>query len=160
MGGTETSWGSVSCWFHNPWELPPRCGCVQLYCNVQVIVWDQKINQEWVWGTSLAVQWLRLQASTAGNMGSTPGRGTKILHVTRYGKKQTNKRMHLCMGPGTWGKALWTTRDARVIKKGLLSQARWVDAWVWSICNGRGSDEMKGPGNSVLRGTCQGTLVI
>ena len=81
MGGTETSWGSVSCWFHNPWELPPRCGCVQLYCNVQVIVWDQKINQEWVWGTSLAVQWLRLQASTAGNMGSTPGRGTKILHV-------------------------------------------------------------------------------
>ena len=76
----------------------------------------------------MAVQWLRLQASTAGNMGSTPGRGTKILHVTRYGKKQTNKRMHLCMGPGTWGKALWTTRDARVIKKGLLSQARWVDA--------------------------------
>ena len=29
-------------------------------------------------GTSLAVQWLRLHASTAGGMGSIPGLGTKI----------------------------------------------------------------------------------
>ena len=32
-------------------------------------------------GTSLAVQWLRLGASTAGGMGSIPGWGTKILHA-------------------------------------------------------------------------------
>ena len=33
-------------------------------------------------GASLAVQWLRLHASTAGGMGSIPGRGTKILYAT------------------------------------------------------------------------------
>ena len=29
-------------------------------------------------GTSLAIQWLRLRASTAGGVGSTPGLGSKI----------------------------------------------------------------------------------
>ena len=33
-------------------------------------------------GTSLAVQWLRLCASTAGGMGSIPGQGPKILHAS------------------------------------------------------------------------------
>ena len=31
---------------------------------------------------SLAVQWLRLHTSNAGAMGSIPGQGTKIPHVT------------------------------------------------------------------------------
>ena len=31
-------------------------------------------------GTSLAVQWLRLCASNAGDTGSNPGQGTKTLH--------------------------------------------------------------------------------
>ena len=34
-------------------------------------------------GTSLAVQWLRLHASTAGGMCSIPGRGTKIPHAVQ-----------------------------------------------------------------------------
>ena len=34
-------------------------------------------------GTSLAVQWLRLRASTAGGVGSIPGRGTKIPHTAQ-----------------------------------------------------------------------------
>ena len=33
------------------------------------------------WGISLAVQWLRLQASSAGGEGSIPGLGIKILHA-------------------------------------------------------------------------------
>ena len=33
-------------------------------------------------------QWLRLRASTAGGTGSIPGRGTKILHASRFGQKQ------------------------------------------------------------------------
>ena len=33
--------------------------------------------------TSLAVQWLRLHASSAGGMGSIPGRGTKIPQATQ-----------------------------------------------------------------------------
>ena len=39
-------------------------------------------------GTSLAVQWLRLHAPTAGGVGSIPGWGTKILHALWCGKKK------------------------------------------------------------------------
>ena len=38
-------------------------------------------------GPSLGVQWLRLQASTAGGMGSFPARGTKIQHAMQGDKK-------------------------------------------------------------------------
>ena len=38
-------------------------------------------------GASLAVQWLRLCASTAGSTGSNPGQGTKIPHSARCGQK-------------------------------------------------------------------------
>ena len=34
------------------------------------------------------VQWLRLHTYTAGDMGSIPGGGTKILHATWYGQKK------------------------------------------------------------------------
>ena len=37
-------------------------------------------------GTSLVVQWLRLQASIAGSAGSIPGQGTKILHAVQHGQ--------------------------------------------------------------------------
>ena len=44
-------------------------------------------------GTSLAVQWLGLCASTAGGTGSIPGQGTKILQASQCGQnKQTNKQ--------------------------------------------------------------------
>ena len=39
-------------------------------------------------GTSLAVQWLRLQAPTAGDTGLIPGWGTKILYATWFGQKK------------------------------------------------------------------------
>ena len=42
-------------------------------------------------GTSLAVQWLKLCASTAGGLGSISGQGTKILHATQCGQKQKKK---------------------------------------------------------------------
>ena len=38
-------------------------------------------------GTSLAVQWLRHHASTAGDKGSIPGLAAKILFALRGGKK-------------------------------------------------------------------------
>ena len=43
-------------------------------------------------GNSLAVLWLGLRTSTAGGMGSIPGRGTKIPHAARPGQNKTNKR--------------------------------------------------------------------
>ena len=42
-------------------------------------------------GTFLAVQWLRLQASTAGGVGSIPDWGTKIPHAPQHGKKKKKK---------------------------------------------------------------------
>ena len=42
-------------------------------------------------GTSLAAQWLRLHASSAGSISSIPGRGTKIPHAVQPKKKTQNK---------------------------------------------------------------------
>ena len=39
-------------------------------------------------GTPLAVQWLRLRASSAGGAGSIPSRETKIPHAARMAKKK------------------------------------------------------------------------
>ena len=43
-------------------------------------------------GSSLAVQWLGLRASTAGGTGSIPGQGTKIPHAMVCPKKK--KKSH------------------------------------------------------------------
>ena len=44
-----------------------------------------------MYGTSLAVQWLGLHASTAGGTGLIPGRGTKIPQASWPGQKNKNK---------------------------------------------------------------------
>ena len=43
-------------------------------------------------GTSLEVQWLRLQASNAATAGSTPGWGTKIPHAPQPKKKKLKNK--------------------------------------------------------------------
>ena len=43
-------------------------------------------------GNSPAIQWLGLHASTAGDTGSMPGQGTKILHVMQRGQKGKTKK--------------------------------------------------------------------
>ena len=43
-------------------------------------------------GNSLVVQWLGVCTSTAGGMGSIPGRGTKILHATWPQRKKERKK--------------------------------------------------------------------
>ena len=43
-------------------------------------------------GNSLAVQWLRLRASTVQGMGLIPGRGTKIPHAMRVAKNNNNNK--------------------------------------------------------------------
>ena len=45
-------------------------------------------------GTSLAVQWLGLSASTAGGMGSIPRWGTKIPHAGWRGQNKTKQKKH------------------------------------------------------------------
>ena len=42
-------------------------------------------------GTSLAVQWLRLWASTAGDMNSIRGRGIKLLNDVQHNKQKANR---------------------------------------------------------------------
>ena len=41
-----------------------------------------------IFGTSLAVQWLRLHTPSAGGTGSIPDQGTKILHAARRDQKK------------------------------------------------------------------------
>ena len=48
-------------------------------------------------GNSLAVQWLELQASTAGGMGSIPGQGTKILQAPQPKKKKNYHSLKLSL---------------------------------------------------------------
>ena len=45
-------------------------------------------------GNSLMVQWLRLHASSAGDMSSMPGWGTKIPHATWPGQKKKIQLMN------------------------------------------------------------------
>ena len=40
------------------------------------------------WGTSLAVQWLRFHTPNAGDTGSIPGWGTKIMNIMQCGQKK------------------------------------------------------------------------
>ena len=51
-----------------------------------VSMWNEAVSNEFIKklhpGTSLEVQWLRLQACNAGGPGSIPGQGTKILHTS------------------------------------------------------------------------------
>ena len=42
-------------------------------------------------GTSLVVQWLRLHAYNAGNVGSIPGWGIKIIHACGTAKKKQER---------------------------------------------------------------------
>ena len=57
-------------------------------------MFKKKKKKNWMFGASLAVQWLRLRASTAGGTGLIPGQGTKILHAMWHGqKKQKNKKL-------------------------------------------------------------------
>ena len=43
-------------------------------------------------GNSLAVQWVRVCASTAGGEGTIPGWGTMILHAAQCGQKKKRER--------------------------------------------------------------------
>ena len=51
------------------------------------------VSKNYFLGTSLVVQWLGLCASTAGDMGSIPGRGTKIPQAMWHGQDVKNKKM-------------------------------------------------------------------
>ena len=65
-----------------------------------VSMWKEAVSNEFIKklhpGTSLEVQWLRLQACNAGGPGSIPGQGTKILHTsTKTWCSQINKNKYL-----------------------------------------------------------------
>ena len=53
-------------------------------CDIPLCKHEYKIA---CFGTSLAVQWLRLHAPNARGMGSIPGWGTKIPPAAQHGQK-------------------------------------------------------------------------
>ena len=60
----------------------PMC---RIKCFVCVISLDPHKTPDV--GTSVVVQWLRLHAANAGDLGSIPGQGTKIPHAAQCGQK-------------------------------------------------------------------------
>ena len=79
---------------HHNWRKPT--------CSNQDPICSRKrintifLKKHCAFGTSLAVQWLRLCASKAGDMGSIPGLWTKIAHAVWWGKKK-NLSEFLCL---------------------------------------------------------------
>ena len=63
---------------------------------VNLFAAEMKLNPSWNYlgklRTCLAVQWLRLHASTLGGAGSISGQGTKIPQATQCGQKNKKKR--------------------------------------------------------------------
>ena len=72
LGSAEVKIWSQILWLQSP-SSEPVC---------HIILFNDYV------GTSLAVQWLGLRASTAGGVGLIPGRGAKISHAVQRGRKK------------------------------------------------------------------------
>ena len=79
-----------------PWTQSPTWICPLGSLDVQIWISGRysRLESFWKWALwiSPVVQWLGLCASTAGGMGSIPGRGTEILHVALRGQKKNSGR--------------------------------------------------------------------
>ena len=82
-------------------------------------------------GNSLVIQWLGFHASTAGDTGSIPGWGTKILHATWLGQNKQTNTTAKCLKTGTSLVAQW-------LGIRLPMQGTQVRALVWEdpTCHG------------------------
>ena len=58
--------------------------------EMEVVMVECEPIKRVTWGTSLAVQWLRLCAPNVGDGGSFPGQGTKIPHATKHRQNNNN----------------------------------------------------------------------
>ena len=62
----------------------------QSYINIENIIMNRIIIpprlNNYRWGTSLAIHWLRPHTFNAGDMGLIPGQGTKMLHAVWHGQ--------------------------------------------------------------------------
>ena len=67
------------------WKPSPAPACV---VKAICLCWVKEVrHKRWCSGTALAVQWLRLHASTAKGCGFNPWMGTKIPHTMWHGPK-------------------------------------------------------------------------
>ena len=106
-------------WHIKPWKT--SCAdsilhCLSFYCMisddcVHTAGSDKQQEEENIYGTSLAVQWWRLLASTAGGTGLVCGQGTKSLRAGWWAKNKLGGAfMELCMGNAM----LWGTQGENV----------------------------------------------
>ena len=82
-------------------------------------------------------QWLRIWASTAGDSGSIPGWGTKILYTEGCGQKIKKKKKETVVTLCRWGWKLRVSQVAVVVKNlpasaGDVKRHRF-DPWVKKI---------------------------
>ena len=120
--------------------------------------WEWQDIKWWNGRTSLAVQWLTFWVSTAENVGSIPGQGTKIPQGERCGQKRRKK----------------IERKWKYLKKNWIGLPRWLSGKE-SACQTRDSSSIPGlgwssrvangyplqyscPGNPMDRGIWQATV--
>ena len=73
----------------------PFCGFYYVYIHCFILIhptYKNNLFENHILGTSLAVQWLRLQAANAGGVGLILVWATKISHALRYGQKYKKKK--------------------------------------------------------------------
>ena len=81
-----------------------------------------KDSLERQWGSSPALQWLRLHAFKAGSSGSIPGQGIKTPHVMHLGQNKINKRV---FSPIWLFVTPWTLACQTPLSMGLSRQEYW-----------------------------------
>jgi hypothetical protein len=107
------------------------CVCTHMYtcvCICQCWFFSVLINRRNTWA-SLVVQWLRLHAPNAGDLGSISSQGTKIPHAVWHGWKKRRKSCFLMGHPCrmcSWvcfvcGQMCWLSHTT----SGIFSQDPW-----------------------------------
>ena len=77
--------------------------------------------------TSLVVLWLRLYTSTAGDVGSVPGRGTKIPPAVQCGQKFSFKKDFCSEPPEKNGSTIYEEKAEGATALGETRKAVWVE---------------------------------
>ena len=109
----------------------------------------RKSNQrEGLVETSLAVQWLRLCASTAGGAGSIPGQGSKILHASWCSQKKRERERRAWECINTW--ADWVWQDLYRVQETLR---------IWSVAKSEAVCSVFLQKSSILEGSRVGLML-
>ena len=98
-------------------------------------------NQSHFLGTSLTVQWLRLQAINSGGTSLIPGQGTKIPCVPQHSQKKRRMRKKWCSEIFL---SQWWKKTGSFHFLSLVERKSRLDYWVRLVATGREAWRVRG----------------